>query len=145
MFIEELTGLEDMDLAKRLIAEQGAVGYTAEANVHHIHHENWQQVQRRFEREALALQQICPEVILRRRDLFRYFSRGVIRDMAAGFPKMLSLATIQTIIYYRYHQYIGGYRGNHLHKKISSELREAYFYPAPSKRKKQVIKCGAKQ
>jgi rhamnosyltransferase len=134
-FNEELTGLEDMHLAKRLVAEQGAVGYVADANVHHIHHENWEQVQRRFEREALALQQICPEVILRRRDLLRYFSRGVIRDLAAGLPTTLALEALLQIIRYRFHQYIGSYRGNHLYKRTSSEFREAYFYPTPSKGK----------
>jgi len=131
-FNEELTGLEDMHLAKRLVAEQGAVGYVADASVRHLHHETWQQVQRRFEREALALQQICPEVILRRRDLLRYFSRGVIRDLAAGLPTTLALKTFRQIIRYRFHQYQGSYRGNHLHKKMSSELRETYFYPTSS-------------
>lgn len=132
-FNEELTGLEDMHLAKRLIEDQKAVGYAADAKVYHIHHESWQQVQRRFEREALALQQICPEVLLRRRDLLRYFSRGVIRDLAAGLPTTLTPANFQQIIRYRYHQYIGSYRGNHLHKKMSSEIRETYFYPTPTK------------
>jgi rhamnosyltransferase len=132
-FNEALTGLEDMHLAKRLVAEQGAVGYVADATVRHIHHENWQQVQRRFEREALALKQICPEVILRRRDLWRYFSRGVIRDTVAGFPTTLALKNFWRVIGYRFHQYLGSYRGNHLHKRISSELRETYFYPTSSK------------
>jgi rhamnosyltransferase len=131
-FNEELTGLEDMHLAKRLVAEQGAVGYVADASVCHIHHENWRQVQRRFEREALALQQICPEVILRRRDLVRYFGRGVVRDLAAGLPRTLTFATLRQIIRYRFHQYRGSYRGNHLHKTMSSELRETYFYPTSS-------------
>ena len=63
-FDEALTGLEDMHLAKRLVAAGGSVGYVAEACVFHLHHEQWSQVQRRFEREALALQQICPEVIV---------------------------------------------------------------------------------
>ena len=132
-FNEELTGLEDMHLAKRLIADQGKVGYVAEASVYHIHHENWRQVQRRFEREALALRQICPEVLLRRRDILRYFSRGVIRDLAAGSPATLAPAIAQQIIRYRFHQYIGSYCGNHFHRKISSEIRDTYFYPTPSK------------
>jgi len=128
-FNEKLTGLEDMHLAKRLVAEQGVVGYAADASVSHIHHETWQQVQRRFEREALALQHICPEVILRRRDLLRYFSWGVICDLAAGLPTTLTLKTFRQIIRYRFHQYRGSYRGNHYHKKMSSQLRETYFYP----------------
>jgi rhamnosyltransferase len=131
-FNEELTGLEDMHLAKRLVEEQEAVGYVAEASVCHMHHENWQQVQRRFEREALALQKICPEVILRYRDLLRYYSRGVIRDLASGFPTTLAMPTLWQIIRYRFHQYLGSYRGNHLHKRMSSEVRETYFYPTSS-------------
>lgn len=134
-FNEELTGLEDMHLAKRLVEARGAVGYIADASVYHIHHESWQQIQRRFEREALALQQICPEVILRRRDLLRYLTRGVIRDLAAGLPARFALTTFHKIIRYRYHQYMGSYRGNHLHKRMSIELRETYFYPTPSKGK----------
>ena len=55
-----------MHLAKRLVSNGGVVGYVSEAYVYHIHHENWRQIERRFEREALALQQICPEVIVRK-------------------------------------------------------------------------------
>ena len=72
-FDEQLTGLEDMHLAKRLVSNGGVVGYVSKACVYHIHHENWRQIERRFEREALALQQICPEVIVRKRDFARYF------------------------------------------------------------------------
>lgn len=132
-FNEDLTGLEDMHLAKRLFIDRGAVGYAADACVFHIHHEDWQQVQRRFEREALALQQICPEVLLRRRDIIRYFSRGVFRDLAAGLPATLTPNSLRQIIRYRYHQYLGSYRGNHLHKTMSNELRDTYFYPTAIK------------
>ena len=140
-FDEELTGLEDMHLAKRLLADYGSVGYVAEARVVHIHHENWAQVQRRFEREALALQQICPELILRRRDLMRYFTRGVIRDIGSGIPSSLTPKQLLQIMRYRFHQYQGSFRGNHLHKKISSELRDSYFYPTSKKGQPLAIKA----
>jgi len=131
-FNEELTGLEDMDLAKRLVSDQRFVGYVANACVHHIHHEDWQQVQRRYEREALALQQICPEVIIRRRDIVRYFSRGIINDLLAVPPKELTFKTISQIIRYRYNQYLGSYCGNHMHKLLSAKMRDSYFYPSHS-------------
>ena len=51
-FDEELTGLEDMELAKRLCEAGGRVGYVADACVHHYHHEHWPQVRRRFERRS---------------------------------------------------------------------------------------------
>ena len=132
-FDEDLTGLEDMHLAKRLVSDQGSIGYVADACVFHIHHEDWQQVQRRFEREALALQQICPEVLLRRRDILRYFSRGVIRDLAVGLPETIAPKLLYQIIRYRYHQYLGSYRGNRLHQKMSNERRDTYFYPTAIK------------
>ncbi len=46
---------------------------------------------RRFEREALALQQICPEVIVRRRDFIRYFVRAVIQDIWTSKSKVLNI------------------------------------------------------
>ena len=141
-FDEELTGLEDMDLAKRLTEQQGLVGYKADAAVYHIHHETWYQVQRRFEREALALRQICPQVTLRRKDLWRYFCRGVIRDLVAGMPHSLTFAILYQIIRYRYHQYMGSYLGNRANTRMSSELRESYFYPTQSKGTPLTVKSG---
>ena len=39
-FDEELTGLEDMHLAQRLVEDQGLVGYTSKSCVYHMHNEN---------------------------------------------------------------------------------------------------------
>ena len=132
-FNEELTGLEDMDLAKRLVGDKGRIGYVSNSIVLHLHHENWRQVRRRFEREALALQQICPEVILRRRDWLRYLITGILRDTVSGLPLTLRPQLFLQVFLYRYNQYQGSYRGNRLHKKLSSEIRETYFYPTKSK------------
>jgi rhamnosyltransferase len=132
-FNEKLTGLEDMCLAKRLLDNQGVVGYAANACVYHLHHETWSQIQRRFEREALALQHISPEIILRRRDIARYFIRGVSGDIVKKPQYSLNPVNCYKIVRYRFHQYLGSYYGNHLHKRASSELRDTYFYPTPSK------------
>lgn len=131
-FSEELTGLEDMHLAKRLVSDGGIVGYVSQASVYHLHHENWTQVSRRFEREALALQHICPELILRRRDILRYILSSIISDILKGLPRTLKPNQIYYIIAYRSNQYLGSYKGNKRHKKVSSILRESYFYPEPS-------------
>lgn len=132
-FDEELTGLEDMHLAKRLVSNQGSVGYTGNACVYHIHNETWKQIQRRFEREALALQEITPSIILRRRDIIRYFFRAIVSDIVQKIPIRINIKDLYAIIRYRFHQYRGSYNGNHLHKKISSQLRDTYFYPTTSK------------
>ena len=79
-FDEELTGLEDMELAKRLCDANGRVGYVAEAAVYHYHHEHWAQVKRRFEREALALQKIMPQIHVSPLDTLRYIFSSIAHD-----------------------------------------------------------------
>ena len=132
-FDEELTGLEDMHLAKRLFNDGGLIGYVAEACVFHLHHESWHQIERRFEREALALQNICPEIIVRKRDFIRYFLRAIIKDVSTSKSKVLNIKHVINIFAYRFFQYMGSYKGNHSQKIISKQLRESYFYPTRSK------------
>src|SRR3546814_7082677 len=79
-FDEAVTGLEDMELAQRLHRGGGRIGYVADACVYHYHSESWKQVKRRFEREALALQKIMPQIHVRRRDLLRYIATSIWHD-----------------------------------------------------------------
>ena len=130
-FNQDLTGLEDMYLAKQIVADGGTVGYVSDAIVLHLHHESWRQVQRRFEREAFALQYIYPDIILRRRDIFRFFMVAVLSDISTAFPSGLSFNNIKHIFRYRFYQYIGSYRGNHTSRVAGKKLREDYFYPKP--------------
>ena len=45
-FNENITGLEDMELAKRLNDDGGKIGYVSDAAVFHIHDETWHQTRR---------------------------------------------------------------------------------------------------
>ena len=134
-FDEELTGLEDMHLAKRLFDDGGLIGYVANASVFHLHHESWHQIERRFEREAIALQNICPEIVVRKRDFIRYFLRAIIKDITTSELRVLNLKHMIQIFAYRYFQYKGSFKGNQSQKIISKQLRESYFYPTRSKGK----------
>jgi rhamnosyltransferase len=131
-FDETLTGLEDMHLARRLVADGGKVAYVAEASVFHYHHEGWAQIRRRYEREALALQNICPEVVIRRRDLARYLLTSITHDSIEAFKDRQRLPPLKQILYYRLAQYIGSYIGNHNHRRLTQQMRESYFFPTPS-------------
>lgn len=79
-FNEALTGLEDMYLGKQLVAAGMSIGYVAEAAVYHHHDEPWHVVRRRYEREAIALQEIMPEVQISFGDFLRYFLSGLLLD-----------------------------------------------------------------
>lgn len=128
-FDEELTGLEDMHLAKRLVAIGYKVAYVASAAVYHLHSETWAQVRRRFEREAIALQHIMPEVHLGLSDVLRYFVNAVALDIGTAWQQKILLANLYPILRYRFQQFTGSYRGNHFHRMLSHRRKEAYFYP----------------
>ncbi len=128
-FNEELTGLEDMELAQRLVRRGGRVAYVADAAVYHHHNEGWPHVRRRFEREAIALQKIMPQVHVSLWDTLRYFSSSVAKDWACARRENLPSVRIGDILRYRWNQYWGAYKGNHEHRKLSHAEKEKYFFP----------------
>lgn len=128
-FDEDLTGLEDMHLARRLVDQGYKLGYIAEAPVYHIHEETWTQVKRRFEREAIALQHIMPEVHVSFVDFLRYFASAVLLDFGAALQQRRLAGNTGEIVLYRLMQFWGSYRGNHFHRQVSKERKEAYFFP----------------
>jgi len=128
-FDEDLTGCEDMEFAKRLIMRGGSIGYVAEAAVYHIHDETWGSVKRRYEREAIALQKIMPEVHVSIFDVISFIFVGMIKDFRAAFSKGILLNKWVEILRFRIAQYIGAYRGNHQTRQLSKEMKYRYFYP----------------
>lgn len=129
-FDEELTGLEDMELAKRLVGAGHKVGYVAEAPVFHHHQETWQSVRRRFQREAIALQKIMPEVHISLFDLARYIVSSVWMDWRSAWRNGKFRDGWADILRYRWHQYVGSYKGNNEVRKISRARKEQFFYPS---------------
>ncbi|MFD2580832.1 hypothetical protein ACFSTD_24200 [Novosphingobium colocasiae] len=119
-----------MELAKRLYSKGHAISYVPDAAVEHIHEESWEKVRRRYEREALALRDIMPEVTLGVRDCLRYTAAGILFDFCGG-PEGAVLAPRN-----------GGHRnvpGDAIHGYVSRKSftsrviarikREVFFYP----------------
>ncbi len=136
-FDEELTGLEDMALAQRLVKDGGSIAYTADACVYHCHDESWRQVKRRFEREAIALQQIMPQVHIHIQDVVRYIVTSVWLDWKSAAGEGLFFSKSIEIVKYRFFQYWGSFVGNHDHRKLSHVQKEAYFYPNEPRRNRE--------
>ena len=128
-FDEELTGLEDMHLARQLVNLGMRIGYVAEAPVYHLHNETWFQVKNRFEREAIALQHIMPEVHVNFMDFMRYLTSSLLLDAGVALREKMFFKQAPDIFAYRLAQYWGVYRGNHFHRQLSKQRKERYFYP----------------
>lgn len=128
-FDEELTGLEDMFLAKELVQRGRKIAYVAEAKVFHLHDETWRQVKRRFEREAIALQRIMPEVQLGLLDVARYAFSAILLDWGAALQERRLRHCFAQIVAYRICQFWGAYKGNHVHRRLSRVAKERYYFP----------------
>lgn len=127
-FDEQLTGLEDMELAKRLVAKDWLIGYVAETPVVHIHEETWQQVRIRYERESYALQRILPEIHMTFWDMLRYCASAVGHDLASAARDRKLARVISEILMFRSMQYWGAYRGSDDHRKLSRSKKDEYYY-----------------
>jgi rhamnosyltransferase len=128
-FDEQVTGLEDMELAKRYCKLGGKVAYVSEAVIHHIHDEKWSQTRRRYEREAIALQLIMPEVHVGLADTIRYLLASIFGDFSSAIKEHCFFRECFGIVKFRLAQYLGTYRGNHEHRALSKRRKENYFYP----------------
>lgn len=128
-FDEDLTGLEDMEFAQRLTRADGKVAYVAEAGVFHRHDETWAQVRRRFEREAIALQKIMPQIHVNLIDTLRYIASSVRKDWQYARRNGGGNVRYADIFHYRWNQYLGSWKGNQVHRKLSHAEKEKYFYP----------------
>lgn len=129
LFDEEVTGLEDMELAKRILDAGGLVAYIADAVVFHIHDEPWIQTKRRYEREAIALQRIMPDVQVSLLDTMRYLFASIAADFSSAIAESVLFQQCISIVKFRTAQYWGAYRGNHEHRQLSRRRKENYYYP----------------
>lgn len=128
-FDEDVTGLEDMMLGKQLVRDGMKIGYVADAPVIHLHEEGWSKVRTRYEREAVALQEIMPEVHIRFRDFVRYALAGIMFDFSAALNERVLMREAGNILMFRLMQYWGAYQGNNDHRKLSQSRKDRYFYP----------------
>lgn len=130
-FNEELTGLEDMFMAKEIFQNNGTIDYIPSSIVYHIHDEKWMQVKTRYERESIALQKIMPEVTVSLFDTLHFFLTGILEDFRIALHDRVLLKELSSIILFRFMQYYGAYKGNQICRKLSYETKMKYFYPKP--------------
>jgi len=127
---EQLPGLEDIELGRRVVIAGFRIIYTPEAIVHHIHDESWPQVRRRFEREAIALRHIHPELHMSAIGAVLCFLSAVCKDIAAMIRDAKPLETMSQIVLFRFNQFYGSWIGNRPHRDISRHEMVRYFFPS---------------
>lgn len=126
---EDLTGLEDLDWAKRVIQLGYYLTYVAEAEVIHVHNETYSATLNRYFREAIVLRRLFPEQKFRFwYCLWLWFINTLADYVHALRDKKLRQNLVQIPIF-RWIQFWGTYRGHVKRDPITEVLRQRFYYP----------------
>ena len=143
---EELTGLEDIDFAKRAIELGYHISYAAEATIIHVHDEIPSRLYNRYRREAIALKRIFPEERFHFYDFFRLFFSNVLTDYYHAWHDGVLLKNLREIPEFRFMQFWGTYRGFAYQGTVASRLKQTFYYPNEmARRDHQPIEKDPKQ
>jgi rhamnosyltransferase len=128
-FDEELTGLEDIAMGKRIVEAGFRIDYASAAVVAHLHHESWPQIRRRYEREAIALRHINPGLHLSLAEAGACFVSACFFDLCAAMKMRRGMSRLPEIVLYRLHQFAGSWRGSRAHRELGAREKITYFFP----------------
>jgi len=126
---EELTGLEDLDWAKRAFEAGHAISYVATAPVVHAHEESWSQILNRYRREAIAHKRIYREQRMSAIEAIRLAAANTASDYVHAARDGVLGANLGSIPAFRAAQFLGTYRGFRQRGEASAVLRRRFYYP----------------
>jgi rhamnosyltransferase len=129
----ELTGLEDLDWAKRAMERGHCIAYAAEAEVVHVHREKPLQTYNRYLREGMAHKRIFPEQKFNLWDFFRMLVLNIVTDSRHAMHDKESgdnlLSVLSSILLFRLMQFWGTFRGFARPGVITGQLKRRFYYP----------------
>jgi len=131
---ETLTGLEDIDWAKRAIELGYHIAYVDDAQIVHVHNESPQGIYNRYRREAIALKRIFPHEHFNGLDFMRLLTANVAIDCYHAFQGRLLRINLESILMFRLMQFWGIFKGFSQQGPISSRLKQSMYYPNGMKR-----------
>lgn len=126
---EDLTGLEDVEWAKRQILRGLSLAYVATAPVVHRHEETWGQLVNRYRREAIAHGQIYTDHRMSLGEAVRLWFGNVASDYVHAAREGRIRENLVAIPQFRAAQFWGSYRGFRQRGETSAALRRRFFYP----------------
>ncbi|MEA5533265.1 glycosyltransferase [Crocosphaera sp. XPORK-15E] len=134
---ESLTGLEDLDWAKKAIALGYRITYVPEAEIIHVHDETPKRIYNRYRREAIALKHIYPQEYFYFRDFLRLFITNLISDYFHAWHDRVLISNFFSIPIFRLMQFWGTYQGFTQQGMINIQLKQTFYYPRRLSRQNQ--------
>jgi glycosyltransferase involved in cell wall biosynthesis len=126
---ENLTGLEDLDWAKRIMEEGYVIAYQPDAEVVHVHNERIRGIYNRYNREAIAMKNILPETRFSLIDFLKLYPLNVVSDCRNAISEGVFLRNAFDIMIFRLMQFWGTYRGYARNGQVPHELKKRFYYP----------------
>jgi hypothetical protein len=133
-FDEDLPGLEDIAWANWALGEGYHLAYAADAGVVHVHNETPRQIFNRYRREAIALKRIQPEEHFGLLDFIRLYLSNILSDLWHATQDRVIFSKFWEILWFRWMQFWGTYRGYAYSGPITGQLIRAFFYPRSMER-----------
>ena len=127
---EDLPALEDVEWATWAQGEGHWLAYQAEAEIVHIHEETPHAVFNRYRREGMALKRIRPQEHFGLRDLLRLVATHVFLDLKEALRQREAPRRWPEILWFRWMQFWGTYRGFATAGPLTGRLKEAFYYPS---------------
>lgn len=131
---EDLTGLEDLELARRAMDKSWSVAYVAEAPVVHVHEESWDRVRNRYRREALAYTMIVGEQSMPLHEAARLALGNMASDYWHALHDGKLGRNFLSIPAFRAAQFYGAWEGFRSQPTMTDELRRRFYYPSDMSR-----------
>lgn len=129
---ESLTGLEDLDFAKKALGRGYKISYVADAPVVHVHEESWSIIRNRYRREAMAYARIMEGAKMSLPDAVRLALTNIAGDYKEAVKLNRLHGNVLSIPQFRFAQFIGAWEGFRAPDHVSARLRERFYYPADS-------------
>lgn len=127
---ETLTGLEDLDWAKRAMQLGYKVVYSSEAEIAHVHNESLLRIYNRYRREAMAFKRIFPHEQFTLVNFTRLVIANILSDCANAIKDQNLVQFLLEIIGFRLMQFWGTYKG-FKSSTITNQLKQTFYYPSP--------------
>jgi len=126
---EQLTGLEDVDWAKRVQKDGYDISYASEAEIVHVHDETAKEVFNRYRREAYAHKQIMPSQSFSLLNFISLSVTNMLSDYKTALQQGELLENLVEIPKFRVLQFWGTYRGFSKDGPIPDRLWQRFYYP----------------
>jgi glycosyltransferase involved in cell wall biosynthesis len=129
---ETLTGLEDLDFAKKALGRGYKIAYVADAPVVHVHEETWNIIRNRYRREAMAYARIVEGSKMTLPTAVGLALSNIAGDYRDAIKANCVHNNMLNIPLFRVAQFIGAWEGFRTSDHLSARLLQRFYYPADS-------------